>query len=366
MTITRDRKSPSLGGVGVIAALAAYAVLAATNIFAGTMVAVNTDGNALPADDDATLKIVGVATIRADNTLGATGDIKITVERGAFALAVSGTAPTAKDVNAPVYAVDESTVSLDSSTGTRPYAGYVDQIVDGTPYFMIGLDLPTSASVATPSAAGLQSAANAGALHAPVADLTALKGIAAGSRADGMLCTVLSDVAGETSRWRFSAASAATDTSENLVATPSAGSGRWLRDDKVVALWLPVTFATADNATIFTTPAGAKLKVREAWWQVGTTFAGGSASAIGIDCSVSGWSTAGDILGGAAGDVAATLVSTNGRMVGTVGAQLDTFAHGRLLMIAADTLRFQRITDAFTSGVAKVRVLCDVIANIGA
>lgn len=367
MTVaTKDQKCAALGTNGVLVALAAFGVLAATNIWAGTLVGVNDDGYALPATADATLAIAGVNIKRVDNTAGASGDLKVTVERGSFAMAVSGTAPTAANIGAPVYAVDDSTVSLDDASGTRPFAGYVDQMIGTVPYFVIGLDIPTSAVAASPTNAGLQSAANAAALHAPVANLTALKAIAAGARADGMLCTVLSDVAGETSTWRFSAASAAADTSENLVATPAAGTGRWLRNDKLVPLFLPVTFATADGAVIFTTPVGARVKPLDAWWEVQTTFAGGSSSAIGVDSSVTGWDTAGDLLGGAAGDVAATLVSTNAREIGTAGTKFDTVPEERLILIAADTLKFNRITSAFTAGVAKVRVLCAILANAGA
>ena len=111
---------------------------------------------------------------------------------------------------------------------------------------------------------------------------------------------------------------------------------------------------------------GARLHPREAWWEVSTNWTGGSSSAIGVASSVTGWDTAGDILGGATGDVQATLVTTNTRMTGTIGAALDTRDNGRLIMVAADTFTFERITSAFTAGAANVRVLCDVLANLGA
>lgn len=221
-------------------------------------------------------------------------------------------------------------------------------------------------ALATPSSEGLMSAAYAGAIHAPVADLTALAAIAAADRSAGMLCMVLSDIAGEVSLWRFHATSTAADASSNLVKAPAAGNGRWLRADRVVPLYLPVTFATADAAVMFTTPVGARLVPRCAWHDVTTTYDGGSSSAIGASCSVTGWSTKGDILGGAGGDVAATLVSTNTRMVGTVGTKLDDRTDGRLILIADDTLLFDRITSVFTSGASKIRVLCDLLANAGA
>lgn len=221
-------------------------------------------------------------------------------------------------------------------------------------------------ALATPSSEGLMSAAYAGAIHAPVADLTALAAIAAADRSAGMLCLVLSDIAGEMSLWRFHASSTAADASSNLVKAPAAGSGRWLRADRLVSLYLPVTKDTTDGEAIFTVPTGARIHPREAWWEVNTSWTGGTSSAIGVAASVSGWNTAGDILGGASGDVAATLVSTDTRMTGTIGTKLDIRTDGRLIMVAADTFTFERITSAFTAGVAKVRVLCDLLANAGA
>lgn len=221
-------------------------------------------------------------------------------------------------------------------------------------------------ALATPATEGLMSAAYAGAVHAPVATMTALKAIAAADRSNGMLCLVLSDTASEMSLWRFHSSSSASDTTENLVATPAAGSGRWLRADRLVSLYLPVTKDNADNSTIFTVPTGARIHPREAWWEVTTNWTGGSSSSIGVHASPTGWTTKGDILGGSAGDVLSTLVTTNTRMTGTVGAKLDTRDHGRLIMVAADTFKFDRITDAFTAGAANVRILCDVLANLGA
>lgn len=222
----------------------------------------------------------------------------------------------------------------------------------------------TAASDSTPSAAGLASAALTGGFHAPAADRTALKAIAASARADGMFCLVLSDM----STWMFSAASAAADTSENLVCTPGAGTGRWLRYDKEVVLSLAFTFATADNATLFTVPVGARLRPSAAWWDIAVSMTGGTVSAIGLHASPSGWATKGDILGGAAGDTDATLVSTTTRMQGTVGALLNGGSSGtsRLILIAADTIKYDRITSAHTAGSGNARVLCNVIANAGA
>ncbi len=207
------------------------------------------------------------------------------------------------------------------------------------------------------------SGAQAGAIHAPVANLTALKAIAAADRDAGMICMVLSDIAGEVSLWRFHATSTAADTSENLVAVPGVGSGRWLRADRFVALSLAATKDTLDAATLFTVPVGAKIHPREAWWETTQTF-NGTTPKLGVHASPTGWDTPGDILGGATGD---TVASTDSRMAGTIGAALDTRENGRLIMIAADTFKFDIVSGSLsTQGATKVRILCDVFANPGA
>ena len=70
-------------------------------------------------------------------------------------------------------------------------------------------------------------------------------------------------------------------------------------------------------------------------------------------------------LGGASGDVEATL--TAGTKAGTIGAKVDSDAelHAQILP-AATTIRLQRITSAFTSGVGAVGLVVDILANAGA
>ncbi len=215
-------------------------------------------------------------------------------------------------------------------------------------------------AVAIPAAEGLMSGAQAGTISPPAATTTAIKAIAAANRANGMLVMCLADG----SFWRFHSTSTAADTSENLVLVPGVGSGRWLRADSQVLLSLAFTFATADNATLFTVPVGCRLAVRRAWWDIATSMTGGSSSAVGLHASPAGFSTKGDLLGGSAGDTDAGLVSTNTRMQGTVGTTVTST--GRLLLIAADTIKYDRITSVHTAGSGNARVLVDVLANPGA
>lgn len=250
-----------------------------------------------------------------------------------------------------------STIASRNINTTAPLVGGGNLLMDRT------LSMPA----ATPTSDGFFPQAQAGAVHPPVASHAALKAIVAAARADGMFCMVLAGLDGSTEMWRFSAASTAADTSENLVVVPTAGTGVWLRADKTVALWLPVTFANADASVIFTMPTGAKFKPRESWWDVVTSWTGGSSSAIGVHCSATGYTTKGDLLGGASGDIAATLVGpVSGRQVGTIGAKLATRTTDRLIMIAADTLLFDQITSTFSAGAANVRVMGDLLSNPGA
>jgi hypothetical protein len=102
------------------------------------------------------------------------------------------------------------------------------------------------------------------------------------------------------------------------------------------------------------------LTPEHGYWEVTTGFTGGSSSAIGISSSNStGHTTKGDLLGGSGGDVAATLVA--GYPSGTIGADI---AAG-LMMVAADTVRFDRITSAFTAGAGAAH-LVGFLVNPGA
>jgi hypothetical protein len=160
------------------------------------------------------------------------------------------------------------------------------------------------------------------------------------------------------SRWYFHSSSALTGD-DILVVAPSAGSGRWLRAPGTADLALPIAFGTADGATLLTVPAGCRMLVRRGYWEVTTAFAGGSSSAIGL-AGPSPHNTAGDVLGGAGGDVEATL--TEGVKLGTIGADQAV----GILLKAADTVTFERITSAFTSGAGFAHLVVEILQNAGA
>jgi len=109
-------------------------VAAATRIFAGSMVAINTGGYAVPGATSTTLKAAGVAEHRADNSAGAAGDIRVRVSKGVHQLGNSAStdAIALADIGADCYMVDDQTVAKTSGTSTRSVAGKVfDVDADG-------------------------------------------------------------------------------------------------------------------------------------------------------------------------------------------------------------------------------------------
>ncbi len=181
-----------------------------------------------------------------------------------------------------------------------------------------------------------------------------LKALPAALRFEGLEAVVTAD----RSRWIFSAASTVSDTTNNLVMTPDAGGGRWLRVDKRVHLKLAIGFATADAAVLMTVPVGFRLALARLWWEITTGFSGGTDSAIGVSSGTAPHNTKGDLLGGAGGDLAATLVA-GACIPGTVGA--DFASNGQPFLAASTTLRFDRIVDAYTAGAGFVHCLADVV-----
>ncbi len=215
----------------------------------------------------------------------------------------------------------------------------------------------------TTSPYGAPKYADGSPIAASVATIAALKALDdLGELVHGNEITVDADG----SCWRFHSSSALTGD-DILVVTPTAtayaSAGRWLRTVGRTTLYLPFTFATADGATLLTVPTGCVLKLDSAHWKITTAMTGGSSSAIGV--AATGATTAGDILGGSGGDVAATL--TAGTKPGTVGTVMDTDAelHSRML-VAGDTVTFERVTSAFTAGAGAVGLVVDIIAHAGA
>lgn len=184
------------------------------------------------------------------------------------------------------------------------------------------------------------------------ASASAIQAIAPANRYTGLLAYD----SGLRRLWGFDAASSASDTTGNLVLTPSSGTGRWIRAEKFVDLKVAVGFGTADAATLFTVPTGFRLRPTRPFWEVTTPFSGGSSSAIGLSSSNAAYNTKGDLLGGAAGDLEAALTAG---MRGAIGAKVASLA--LVVLVATDTIRFDRIVSVYTAGAGFAHIPCELL-----
>jgi hypothetical protein len=125
-------------------------------------------------------------------------------------------------------------------------------------------------------------------------------------------------------------------------------------------LRLAISSATADAEVLYTVPTNLSIMILAAFWEVTTGFTGGTSSAIGLSSSLSPHDAAGDILGGSAGDVAATLVA--GYKRGTQGLSF-TATPNLVVLTGGSTIKFNRITSAFTAGAGYVHLHCVTVAS---
>lgn len=172
---------------------------------------------------------------------------------------------------------------------------------------------------------------------------------------------VANDFEGAT-HFQFRVGYAGTDSTAQLVVGPATGAtGKWVCVDPVMNIQIPsstFTFNLADAATLFTVPTGFRLLIQRVMIEIGVAWTGGAASAIGISSSNANFNTKGDLLGGATGDVAAGLASG---FQGTIGTKIAQSLATRppVVLNAGETIRFDRITSAFTAGVGVLNIICN-------
>lgn len=120
--LTEERNTPEVAGE-----LASFYVAVETKIFAGGLVALDSDGYAVPMSTATGLKAVGRAEATADNSTGLAGAKSVVVKPGIFRWANSADADliTRPDLYADCYGVDDQTVAKTSGTGTRSVAGKI-------------------------------------------------------------------------------------------------------------------------------------------------------------------------------------------------------------------------------------------------
>jgi hypothetical protein len=143
---------------------------------------------------------------------------------------------------------------------------------------------------------------------------------------------------------------------KRIIGGSAAVAGQGFSDIK-----LPVGFATADGAVLYTVPEGMYLCVLRTFWEVTTAWTGGTSSAIGASSSNSAYGTKGDLQGGASGDLLAAL--TVGNRPGTIGAKFGS--NGLVVLGPGDTVKFDRVASAFTAGAGYLHLLAATI-GIGA
>ncbi|MAH45394.1 hypothetical protein CMI37_06170 [Candidatus Pacearchaeota archaeon] len=118
-----------------------YLMKASTQIYAGSMVMIDSNGLALPAAASAGNNgVVGVATTSVLST--ASGDERIVVQEGIFLFAATSIAQG--NVGERVFGLDDQTI--DETTGSdTPLAGVLVEFVSSTSgWVLIGLDYAIS------------------------------------------------------------------------------------------------------------------------------------------------------------------------------------------------------------------------------
>jgi hypothetical protein len=124
-----------------------YSVQSGAQVWRGSIVAICSDFTLIPAGttgSPAAVAIVGIAEHQQSNPVSPgiafaslQGPQRIRCRRGSFKLPFD-TAPPASAINTPVYAVDDQTVSLSSSSGARLQVGVLEGFDEtGNPWVKI-------------------------------------------------------------------------------------------------------------------------------------------------------------------------------------------------------------------------------------
>jgi hypothetical protein len=148
---------------------------AATKIYAGSLVAINASGYAVPASASSALRCVGRAEKTIDNTSGSAGALTIEVKPGRFYFTCSGASRASRGLMA--YVVFDNEVSLTDGSGLRPAAGRIvdyDGVASSPTYQQVAVEIgmPSLYDGST-AGGGVISLTIDGVVTANVADLTA-------------------------------------------------------------------------------------------------------------------------------------------------------------------------------------------------
>jgi hypothetical protein len=165
------------------------------------------------------------------------------------------------------------------------------------------------------------------------------------------------------STYQWQVGYAGSDATAQLVVDPGAGgTGKWVCVDKYFNMhFTNITFATADAAVLFTVPTGFRLAPWRFFMETGNAWSGG-AGAIGVSSSNAAFNTKGDLMGGAAGDVAANMGAAG--FHGTIGTKMAASYTTRppVVLVAGDTIRWDVVVAGYNAGNGILNVPC---FNIG-
>lgn len=132
--LTKDRNTPYREGQQY-----SIGVAANTKIYAGSMVAINSSGYAVPASDTAGLIVAGRAEEQVDNTGGANGAKSVLVMEGVFKFVGSGL--TVADIGKPCFVSDDQTISV-AATTNNVLAGILEAIDSASePWVRMGISV---------------------------------------------------------------------------------------------------------------------------------------------------------------------------------------------------------------------------------
>ena len=161
---------------------------ASTKIYAGSLVAINASGYAVPASASTALRCVGRAEKTIDNTSGAAGALTIEVKPGRFYFTCSGASRASRGLMA--YVVFDNEVALNDGSGLRPAAGRIvdyDGSSSSPTYQQVAVDVGMpSLYDGSLAGGGVVSLTVDGVVTANVADLAAF---AVGTNTDGLTHT---------------------------------------------------------------------------------------------------------------------------------------------------------------------------------
>lgn len=159
-------------------------VAASVNIHQGSLVVIDSAGNAKPGVAGLGLTAVGrsetlesaVNATGANNTSGAAGDVKVLVRQGCFkwANSTAGDAIAAADVGKMCFVVDDQTVALTDNDGTRSPAGVVIRVDSDGVYVSTFLNSAASSA----GAAAPPGAFSTLSVYMPLAGITAADQVA--------------------------------------------------------------------------------------------------------------------------------------------------------------------------------------------